>query len=63
MKTKLLWEIVKNFGKLLTFRFWVNLKNSPTETCIFIILILTIAFRDILYMIILPGYPEEDWDL
>jgi hypothetical protein len=60
MKLRLCYEILKNFGRLLSFDFWrLGITNPDFPTFQFVKMILVLAFVDIVKMIICPGYPEK----
>jgi hypothetical protein len=60
MKLRLCYEIVKNLGRLLSFDFWKVVIREPRVGVYFIKAILFTAVIDIVSMIIIPGYPEDN---
>ncbi len=60
MKLMLCYEIIKNFGRLLSFDFWKAVIHEPGQGFWFAKAVLFMALVDIVSMLIIPGYPEND---
>lgn len=60
MKCELLWAVLKNFGRLLSFDFWwMSITKPDYPTWLFVKMIVISGFSDILLMILKPGYPPK----
>ena len=60
MKRELLWAVLKNFGRLLSFDFWrISITKPSYPTWLFVKMILISGFSDIFLMILKPGYPPK----